>query len=218
LLLDQNFKNPTHALYQEFLGDTELLLGPEFALLRPEFATLRAQALQRRDGSLIHLLVTMGGSDSGNETSKALVGLQASWRAEWRLDVVVGGSNPHRGAVADFCSRMPSTSMHVQAANMAELMLAADCAISAGGSTTWERCCLGLPSLVTVLSIDQRAIAESVAAAGAQILLGLDSSLIAEDYAKSLAALTPANLRAMSAAAAAICDGRGAERVAARLH
>ena len=67
---------------------------------------------------------------------------------------------------------------------MAELMLAADCAITAGGSTTWERCCLGLPALVTILSNDQAASAKSVAKAGAQIVMGWDTDLIADDYAR----------------------------------
>jgi UDP-2,4-diacetamido-2,4,6-trideoxy-beta-L-altropyranose hydrolase len=218
VLLDQNFHNPIHARYRQTLSAaTQLLLGPEFALLRPEFATLRSRALQRRNGSLTRLLVSMGGSDPGNETSKVLAGLSAGWQTEWVLEVVVGGSNPHLNSVAEACRRLPNASLHVQAANMAQLMLAADCAIGAGGSTTWERCCLGLPALVTVVSNDQLAIAEAVAQAGAQVLLGWNSALLARDYAKSIAALTPVGLREMSAAAAAICDGLGAERVAARL-
>jgi UDP-2,4-diacetamido-2,4,6-trideoxy-beta-L-altropyranose hydrolase len=219
ILLDQNLHNSVHALYRRSLNDeTQLLLGSEFALVRPEFTNLRTQALRRRHGSLTRLLVTMGGSDPGNETSKVLEGLQAGWQSEWTVDVVVGGSNPYVNSVADACARLPNVTLHVQTEKMAELMLAADCAITAGGSTTWERCCLGLPALVTVLSDDQLAIAEAVAKAGAQVILGRDSELVAADYAGSIAALTPVSLREMSAAAAAICDGRGAERVAARLH
>jgi UDP-2,4-diacetamido-2,4,6-trideoxy-beta-L-altropyranose hydrolase len=219
VLLDQNFRNPVHARYRQSLATkTLLLLGSEFALLRPEFATLRTLALQRRTGALTRLLVSMGGTDPGNETSKVLAGLEARWHPEWALDVVVGASNPHLNAVADACERIPNTSLHVQAANMAELMLAADCAISAGGSTTWERCCLGLPALVAVVSDDQLAIADAVAKAGAQILLGWNSALSDRSYAESVAALTPVSLRKMATAAAAICDGRGAERVAERLH
>jgi spore coat polysaccharide biosynthesis predicted glycosyltransferase SpsG len=160
----------------------------------------------------------MGGSDPGNVTSKVLAGLQASWEPKWALDVVVGRSNPHLEAVADACKRLPSARLHVQATNMAELMLAADCAITAGGSTTWERCCLGLPALVTVVSDDQLVIAEAVAKAGAQLLLGRDSTLTAQDYSRSIAAFDPRFLREMSIAAAAICDGHGAERVAERIH
>lgn len=219
MLLDQNFHNPTHARYRRSLDDnTQLLLGSEFALVRPEFSALRTHALQRRRGALIRLLVSMGGSDPGNETGKVLDGLEMGWQPGWALDVVAGGSNPHLNSVAAACDRLPNASLHIQTANMAELMLAADCAITAGGATTWERCCLGLPGLVTVVSNDQLAISEAVARTGAQVLLGWNSTLTGADYAKSIAALTPVSLREMSAAAAAICDGRGAERVAERLH
>jgi UDP-2,4-diacetamido-2,4,6-trideoxy-beta-L-altropyranose hydrolase len=219
LLLDQNFQNPIHTLYRKSLGaDTQLLLGPEFALLRPEFAVLRSDAMRRPRESLVRILVSMGGTDPGNETGKVLAGIMGGWQAPWLVDVVVGRCNPHLKAIADACTRMPNATLHVQTEKMAELMLAADCAITAGGSTTWERCCLGLPALVTVVSADQRMIAEAVAKAGAQVLLGCDSDLAAHDYAASLAALSPISLRDMSAAAASICDGVGAERVAARLH
>jgi UDP-2,4-diacetamido-2,4,6-trideoxy-beta-L-altropyranose hydrolase len=219
VLLDQNFRNPTHQRYRSSLVEgTQLLLGSEFALLRPEFATFRAQALQRRDGMLTRLLVSMGGTDPSNETCKALAGVRHAWEPAWAVDVVVGASNPHLASVAAACDRLPNASLHIQAANMAELMATADCAITAGGSTTWERCCLGLPGLVTVVSSDQLAIAEAVARAGAQVLLGWNNAVTAQDYAKSVAALGPIRLCEMATAAAAICDGRGAQRVAALLH
>jgi UDP-2,4-diacetamido-2,4,6-trideoxy-beta-L-altropyranose hydrolase len=219
MLLDQNFHNPVHARYRESLtADTELLLGSEFALVRAEFATLRPPALKRRDGSLSRLLVSMGGTDPGNETRKVLAGLLMSWQSKWAIDVVIGACNPHMNSVEESCQRLPNATLHVQADNMAQLMLTADCAINAGGSTTWERCCLGLPALVTVVSNDQAAVAESVAKVGAHMLMGRDTQLSAESYAQAIGMLTAGRLCEMSAAAARICDGLGAERVAARLH
>jgi UDP-2,4-diacetamido-2,4,6-trideoxy-beta-L-altropyranose hydrolase len=219
MLLDQNFHNPMHGRYRELLSwDTQLLLGPDFALVRPEFAALRPLALKRRDGSFSRLLISMGGSDPGNETSKVLGGLRVKWESRWTVDIVIGSGNPHAKSVEEACRRLPNAKLHVQTSKMAELMLAADCAINAGGSTTWERCCLGLPALVTVVSDDQAAIAESVAKAGAQILMGWDTDLTTDDYAQAIGALTSQQLCEMSAAAAEICDGLGADRVAARLH
>jgi UDP-2,4-diacetamido-2,4,6-trideoxy-beta-L-altropyranose hydrolase len=219
MLLDQNLHNPMHGRYRESLaGDTQLLLGPEFALVRPEFAALRPSALKRRHGSFSRLLISMGGSDPDNETSKVLGGLLLSWDSRWTVDVVIGSSNPNAKYVEVACHRLPNAQLHVQTTKMAELMLAADCAINAGGSTTWERCCLGLPALVTIVSDDQAAIAESVAKAGAQILVGWNTDLTADDYARAIGALTRQQLCDMSAAAAGICDGLGADRVAARLH
>jgi UDP-2,4-diacetamido-2,4,6-trideoxy-beta-L-altropyranose hydrolase len=217
-LLDQNFSNPTHARYKTFpTNQAELLLGSSFALVRSEFAAVRELARARRDGSLVRLLVTMGGSDPAGETNKVLAGLRLNWKSHWEVSVVIGAANPHAVAIEQVCRQLPNATLHIQTPKMAELMLAADCAIAAGGSTTWERCCLGLPTLVTVASQDQLKISEAVAGAGAQILMGWNDDLTPARYAKSIEALTPTGLSRMSAAAFEICDGLGADRVAERL-
>jgi UDP-2,4-diacetamido-2,4,6-trideoxy-beta-L-altropyranose hydrolase len=217
LLLDQNFHNPMHGSYRRTMPEAKLLLGPQFALLRGEFAALRPAALRRRTGMLSRFLVSMGGSDPGNATGKALAGLGSAWKDGWQVDVIIGAGNPHHEAIQSICARLPAAAVHVQTAKMAQLMTAADCAIGAGGSTTWERCCLGLPSLITIISDDQSSIATAVAHAGAQLLLGLDKDITPEDYAREIAALSLTRMLAMSASAAGICDGLGASRVADRL-
>ena len=100
---------------------------------------------------------------------------------------------------------------------MAELMVQADCAIGAGGTATWERCALGLPAVVTILAENQVPIAEAVHASGALRLLGRHDSVSPADYASALDALDASALGAMSQAAAAICDGKGTERVIRRM-
>jgi UDP-2,4-diacetamido-2,4,6-trideoxy-beta-L-altropyranose hydrolase len=217
LLLDQNYYNPMHDRYRRTLPEAKLLLGPQYALLRGEFAALRPAALQRRSGELSRFLVSMGGSDSSNVTGKALAGLASAWKDGWHVDVIIGAGNPHREAIQSICSRLPAATFHVQTAMMAQLMTTADCAIGAGGSTTWERCCLGLPALVTIISDDQSPIATAVARAGAQSLMGLDKDVTAGDYAREIAAFSPTRMMTMSAHAAGICDGLGAGRVAERL-
>jgi UDP-2,4-diacetamido-2,4,6-trideoxy-beta-L-altropyranose hydrolase len=218
LLLDQNYTNSIHALYSTRTPPgCEVLLGPHFALLRPEFAALRAASLSRRRARVSRLLVFMGGSDPSNETCKALHGVGRSAMANLAVDVAIGSGNPHRQAVAKACAAMDRATLHVQTKRMAQLMSEADCAIGAAGTATWERCTLGLPALITVLAENQAAIAEAVDAAGAHRLLGRPRDLTADHYARALRALSAADLAGMSREAAAICDGNGTERVAARL-
>jgi spore coat polysaccharide biosynthesis predicted glycosyltransferase SpsG len=93
----------------------------------------------------------------------------------------------------------------------------ADLAITGGGSTTWERCVLGLPGLVTVQSEDQLAIAEAVARAGGQRVLGWSRELVPNDYARAIRTLDREELARMSSSCASLCDGLGAERVADQL-
>lgn len=217
LLLDQNLPNPVHERYRLSLAEAKLLMGPQYALLRGEFAASRRAALERRTGLLVRFLVSMGGADPSNATAKALAGLEAVWQKNWEVDVVIGSSNPHGKEIETLCSQLPAATLHVQTSDMANLMTKADCAIGAGGSTTWERCCLGLPSLVCILSSDQAAIARAVAQTGAHLLLGYDQELTLADFAREIAALSKPRLLAMSASAAAITDGLGTSRVAERL-
>jgi len=213
VLLDQNLPNPLHARY---LGAARTLLGPRYALIRPAFPALREAALARRAGQLERVLVTMGGSDPSNETLKVVQALGMLARP-LAADIVIGSANPHRAILAQACARLPGATLHVQTDEMPRLMLEADLALGAGGGTSWERCCLGLPTLCTVLSDDQDAPSAALAATGAQRVLGQGAALTPTDYARALDALDPETLRGMAAAAATICDGQGARHVAAQL-
>jgi UDP-2,4-diacetamido-2,4,6-trideoxy-beta-L-altropyranose hydrolase len=218
VLLDQNDATLGGFRYRSLVpAGARLLLGPQFALVREEFRSLRASALNRRSGELRRVLVFMGGNDPSNETTKALQGLQQVARPELQVDVVIGAGNPHRHEVQTLCARLPRVRLHVQTSRMADLMMASDCSIGAGGSATWERCVLGLPSLTTVLAENQRHIATLVADAGAQRVLGPCEDLTPEHYTRAVAAIVPKDLLAMSTRAASLCDGQGAPRVAAVL-
>lgn len=218
LLLDQNPLNAQHARYPALLSaQSSVLLGPTFAMVRPEFSVLRQTTLRRRQGQLERLLVCMGASDPENETTKVLAGLALGRQPALAVDVVIGAANPHRAEVEAACARLPNARLHVQTTRMAELMAAADCAINAAGSTTWERCTLGLPGIVAILADNQIEIAQTVHQAGAHLCLGRHNKLRAEDYAQAVADLTPDRLQAMSVAAARFCDGLGAGRVSACL-
>lgn len=219
VLLDQNDTTLGGSRYRSLVpAGARLLLGPQFALVREEFRSLRASALDRRSGELRRVLVFMGGNDPSNETTKALQGLQQLARQDLQVDVVIGAGNPHRHEVQNLCARLPRVRLHVQTSRMADLMMASDCSIGAGGSATWERCVLGLPSLTTVLADNQCQVAARVAEAGAQRFLGWFADLTSEDYARAVAALSRDELRTISRRASALCDGQGVRRVAATLN
>lgn len=214
ILVDQNYANPLHLRYRTLLPThCNILAGSEYALVRPEFAKMRAMALSSRKRKLRRVLITMGGSDPTNETCKALQGIEHADEKGLALDVVIGISNPHRYEVETACNRLSGSILHVQTSRMADLMAAADCAICSGGSITWERCTLGLPAIVTILSIDQLAITEAVDKIGGHRLLGWYDQLNEMDYAHALTSLDSDALWRMSEIAAGICDGNGTERV-----
>lgn len=217
-VLDQNYHNPAHKRYFECLPETvhsrALLLGPEYALLRPEFARLRPDALLRRHGQPRSWLLFMSGTDPTDETSKALEGIIKAYQPSWHVDVVVGSCHPGLANIAEMCDLQPGICLHEDTPHMAEIMAQADCAVGSGGSATWERCALGLPAIVTTLADNQVDIAQAVTCAGAQHLLPDHKCTSSEVYAQAISEFGRADLTDMAAAAAAICDGLGASRVA----
>jgi len=220
VLLDQN-PGRLSADYDGLLpAQCERLIGPRYALLRPDFARLRPVSLARRAGvPCRHILVTMGGVDKDNMTSKILAGLNgAGLDDDFRVTVVLGANAPWVDEVRYQAQRThASTQVLVNVPNMAELMCEADLAIGAAGSTSWERCCMGLPTILLVLAENQRGIAEALGRDGIALCAnGSDTVSIVRDFVRMVLG-DPSMLVEMSRKAAAIVDGLGVSRVADRL-
>jgi spore coat polysaccharide biosynthesis predicted glycosyltransferase SpsG/RimJ/RimL family protein N-acetyltransferase len=180
LLLDQNLYQTMDIRYKDLLPcDCKKLLGPRYALLRPEFVEARKN-LRQRDGQVSRALVFFGGVDPTNETEKALHALANIVDLKIEVDVVVGSGNLHNEQIQNLCAANEGLHYHCQVDNMAELMAAADLAIGAGGTTTWERCALGLPSIVTVVANNQKELAETGARNGLLYYIGEAYSVTVE--------------------------------------
>lgn len=155
VLLDQNYVSGYQRRYIGLVPPScTTLLGPDYALLRKEFAEAR-KSLKPRDGSVKRIFVFFGGVDHGNMTGNAIEALSAPEFSHIYADVVIGAANPHRDTIATAIEQCPLATLHVQVENIAELMSMADLALCAGGSATWERLCLGLPSLVVTVADNQ---------------------------------------------------------------
>lgn len=209
-LLDQNLvTSHKNGLYKT-PETTTCFYGPMYSLLSSSFQELRSQVNIRK--KFKKLLIFFGGSDQGNESEKALLGALSSDK-NFHIDVVIGKSNPHYTRLSKIC-RKQNVTLHVQTPHMAKLMLMADLAIGAGGSASWERCCMGLPSIVSIQADNQAPIAKILDQLGAAYNLGMATSLTSADYKEALLSITPQTLSKMSNAALSITDGKGAIRVA----
>jgi UDP-2,4-diacetamido-2,4,6-trideoxy-beta-L-altropyranose hydrolase len=218
LLLDQSLGRVA-ADYAGLVPDKAMaLIGPSYALLRPEFAKLRSESLARRvEPRLEHLLVTLGGVDKDNVTTRVLDAIDASALPETvRITVVMGPHAPWIEAVRSRAGRMRQpTEVLVGVRDMARLMAESDLAIGAGGTTTWERCTLGLPTLTVVVAQNQQEVASRLASTGATISVPECS---ARDMLPGvLAAITQAELGRLSRASRTICDGTGTSLVGQEL-
>lgn len=242
LLLDQNLGSVATDYVGLVPEDCEVLCGPRFALLRPEFARQRAVSLENRAGRrLSRVLVSMGGVDQDNATGQVLdaLGTGAFPRGadkpalgagnpppdagnpspDVTVTVIMGQAAPWLHQVRAQAEALPfPVEIAVEVADMAARMAASDFAIGAAGSTSWERCCMGLPSALVVLADNQAKLCRELAQAGAAVALGSVG-----DVARTLPPVLdmirrePRRLAEMSAAAARICDGQGASRIADHL-
>lgn len=223
LLLDQNLgRQPEH--YAELVrAHCTVLTGPQYALLRPEFAAMRSLSLERRreQPALHQLLITMGGVDEPNATGQVLQGLTiCALPANCRITVVMGLTAPWLQNVRGLAAQMPwPTDVVVNVSDMATRMGGSDLAIGAAGSTSWERCCLGLPTLMVVLADNQNEAAAHLQGAGAANCLNFNESLH-QDLQDAIQGMIkqPQRLSDMSACASAITDGCGVGRVVASMN
>ena len=213
LLLDQTFGRDAADYRPLVPAQCQLLCGSSYALLRPEFAVLRPYSLQRRtQPQLRNLLITMGGVDKDNITSKILIALRASpLSPECQITVVMGATAPWLAKVQQVAQDMPwPTQVLVGVSNMAQLMADSDLAIGAAGATSWERCCLGLPTIMLVLASNQQQVAQALERGEAARIIQRAQN-IASCLPKLLGELLaqPAALQALSRCAAKIVDGQG---------
>ena len=195
--------------------DARLLLGPNYAPVRPEFAALRETALAWRGEPVQRFLVSLGLTDVGGVTARVVERLRPRI-GEAGLDIVLGAAAPSLGGFAKIARRDARLALHVDTPHMARLAAEADIAIGAAGTSTWERCVLGLPSVMIILAENQRAAARAMEERGAALVVDAAAADFDARFDRAIMRLLTdvALRRQLAERSALICDGLGASRVA----
>ena len=203
-------------VYKNFVPDhCQVLTGANFALLSPDYSVLRS-IVPARD-KLRRILVFFGGVDELNYTGIALRALQYPEFDDLGVDVVLGSAAPHLEKIQAAVRSMPNVTIHVGLPSLSALMVRADLAIGAAGVTSWERACLGLPSIIIPVAQNQVDGARELDRLGASILLAHSGmSGLVEKIVSTLSCLLDSkkSLSEMSIAAFRLGDGRGVQRAA----
>ena len=214
LLLDHNYGHDDKR-YNTFVpARCKQLLGTKYALLRDEFWEARKN-LRARQGYIERVLVFYGGADSNNDTCKAMKALSELEKLTPQVDVVVGTANGRKNEIVRLAKKMTRVNIHIDVNRMSNLMASADLCLGAAGTTSWERCCMGLPTLMTAVADNQISIAEAIDKAGAGIFLGQSKDVTDATIILALRdlAISPRGLIGMSQCALALVDGIGTQRV-----
>lgn len=216
LLLNQNFSTETAERRSALVASgARVLLGPHYALLRSEYSSYRRTA-PSRPAEIRRMLVYFGGADPYNMTGLALEALSQPACSTLEVDVVIGVNHAHRRELELQAARRPLTRVHGSRPHLADLIAAADAAIGAGGAMTWERMCLGLPSIVINCADNQRPACEALHQAGLIRYLGMHSNVRAADVTAAVAEWLsdPSQPAAVAARGRQEVDGLGAWRMA----
>jgi UDP-2,4-diacetamido-2,4,6-trideoxy-beta-L-altropyranose hydrolase len=208
VLLDQNLHDAVETRYAGLVADScRVFVGPRYALLRTEFDQVTAKI---REFGLRRMMVFFGGTDPSNEALKVLraLGMLGSDAPEAKF--VLGPANPHGETIFRAAKGVRSVEILPRTNHMGDLIAEADLGLGTCGGAAWERCVLGLPSLVVVNAENQRDDTRILHNLGAVRNLGEAKDVSAEDWASQIAAFRndSALLTRMSRAAIAVMRGR----------
>ncbi len=188
------------------------LTGIDFALLDPSFHKLRARARERTiDQTSVSILVSMGGIDLPNAT---LMVLEALRGLDLNITVLLSERSPHYKLVKSWCEQNTNVIHIAFTSNMAEMMLEHDIAIGAPGSTSWERACLGLPSIIIPLAENQYEICAQLVKSEVAFQINInDISIALKATLKELVYRWPEfHQNSLN-----LCDGFGTQRVVKKI-
>lgn len=197
----------------------QYLLGPQYALLRPEFHYYRKFLdVDNELSDSLKILINLGGVDKNNTTAQILGVFQKLQRVtDIKLTVVMGSSAPWIELITQLAQNMKyDTTVLVGISNMAELMLSHNLAIGAAGSTAWERCCVGLPTIMICMAENQYMIAKDLHNLGAAISIQQEN--INTELPNILKEITPLKLKNMQEQALMVTEGLGAELLLAHMY
>lgn len=218
ILLDGNLLGGLARRYAGLLpSHCALWLGPAYLLIDARFQNLPPRARRESSTPLRRLLIFFGGSDPGDMTGMALDSI-ARVAPGYAVDVICGAANTRWPAIQARCAARPTLWRgHRQTDRMPELMQTADLALGAGGSSHWERCLAGLPTLVVSIADNQVPVSRHLDALGACRYLGAQADLTPDrlDAALADALASPEITRAMGERARTLMpDGDSTARVA----
>ncbi len=206
-----------------------VLTGQRYALIAPEFVERRTETLARHAGSTkrdnLVVYVSYGLGDTTDLTVQALRALAMIESRIQHINIAVSSKTAEslrRHLQVDEPRDLPDIasklSVFGNTHQVAALMATADIAMGGCGMTSWERCCLGLPTIAFPLSLDQTANAALLN--DRQAIAPFDEDelrsnpVLALGQALEMLADNPSRRAKLSTNAAEIVDGKGVSRVA----
>lgn len=155
LLMDTTLgKDNSH--YSNVNPEATIFVGGKYCLLRKEFIRLREDALFRRKQceKISKVLVNIGGTDHLGITLPIVENLQQFENI--KVDVVLSNKSQNFFKIKDICENNEDWNIYSFVENIHSLMIEADVAIGAAGTSSYERAALGLPTIMIQTAENQK--------------------------------------------------------------
>lgn len=136
--------------YASRYHDTTLLLGTKYAPLRKEFCGLGKKNIHN---NIKNILVLSGGTDSMNVLQQILDKLAKL--NGLTIDAMCGIYNPNFDGLCKRYAQYDNIVLHRSTNNIIDYMRTADVAISAAGTTLYELCACGTPTISYIIADNQ---------------------------------------------------------------
>lgn len=204
---DHRFKYGSHATRV-----SRLLGGPRYALLGPDYAIAQPYSFRPEVESIG---IFMGGTDAGRLSETALTACRKIAGFSGTIELATTSSNPNLERLSECCAVSPCTTLLVDQPSLAAFFARHDLQIGAGGGATWERCCMGAPSIAIIGAANQIPVLRPLSGLG--ILLAVEpENANAPTFGRCVGELieSPETRRKLAASARNMVDGLGATRVA----
>jgi UDP-2,4-diacetamido-2,4,6-trideoxy-beta-L-altropyranose hydrolase len=220
-LLDMTLKRSSLDYISHLQTNCAQMLGSDYTLLRPQFREMRSESILKRNSNqpVKKLLICLGGVDNEKVTFR-LLKIFETIQLPVSIDVVLLSTAPHLEQVQAQAKKLTiPTRVHIDLVEMGKVIVEADWGIVAGGMTSFECCCLGLPTFIINTAENQVPISQTLKEINAAHLLGYHN-LISDNYiAEELIRVMQDEKRrnAISLSASKVCDGKGTERVVDRM-
>lgn len=194
------------------------LLGAKYALLRKEFRGVPQRQIKEQ---VKDVLLSTGGADSEHMALGCVRYLRKRPADGIIYHVVLGAMNQDVVEIEGLTDGCTHIVLHRNVSDMRSLMLQCDVAISAGGTTLFELCACGVPTVTYVLADNQIMNATSFEEAGLMLNAGdiRTNRQIAKDIFGQVEWLAQdwTLRKRMTERMQALVDGKGAVRLAASI-
>ncbi len=195
---------------------TELILSPKYAPLRDEFKSYPPHNIKK----VTDVMVSAGGSDPQKITERLMNNVCDNY-PDIDFHFIVGALNPRLDTIKNISQNKANIVLHINEKNMSALMNKCDIAISAAGTTLYELCACGIPTITYTLADNQLMAAEQFS--NKEIMLSVgdcrnDDSFISRVEKALCNLVEDMELRkTMSNRMHSLVDGNGVERIIEKL-